>query len=984
MTTSQSRNLRKAGAVALSLALAMSTLAITPASAAKKVKLAKTKITVNVGKTKTVKIKNVKKKQVKKLTVKSSKTAVAKAKASKKTAIKVTGKKAGSAKVTANLKLKKKVGGKKAYKLTLKVTVKKAAATPTPTVAPTAAPVPVISGASVSLDKPSYDVTVNGPSQLITANIIPNTSNENPTWAVTDSTIAAVSGSGATVNGVATATLTGLKEGKTNVTVTLANGQQASAIVNVGKEQIFAKITDVKQTKANEIYVTFDKDARTDNQGFGGTDKGKFDIDVKNAAGTVTKTIPVNKMKIDTAVSGTAATLTLDSAFADKDPVTVNLYKGDATKASSKDFVASVGAPADVQITKLQYQNGVEESVDFAVVDAKGIDVTSTIDKDARITLSAEGSGIASSSLSPASAAKITMQTVGSTATLNVAYTAATNTTGNPDFSKSAVITCIEPVAVVGKGHYKGDEDKTKGWTDGELEVAKFYKGKDAEGVTIDTDSPDKVIWFYASDEDGEAISYTEYSVASSNGDVVSATSEGEGKFVKITLTGNKAGTANINVSAIKNTKTASYIIPVTVRTKGKFQSFSITASKTSISNAWDSDYTGELTCVAKDSNGKEIQKDPDFSVTYSLAKPEQPEGAKIKVSDTLTLESTGAFDVDTNTTGDTWKGSYSAWGAKATSYTIKATATYGDVEKTAQTTVTVKSVPAAAFGNDGAKAEYSVEFDNNRKLTEDTTGTARLAAKLGGVFAGYVDASGNIGEEWRFDGEPDQIAKATDATSISGVQANIKAGSKWNNKDFTTAGVAVPLYDRVNNFTVADSDYDACSAFTTGRCIRYSAARTGTNLKYFADGADDIDFAKAGNYTIRFFYYGTKKNSTTGTYEPDYSTYVKKDASVTVKDDMFIPTVSVENRSLTDYSEDGIKDALKTNVDMNCNTSNNASITGVWKGYTKRIAGQTDVTMVPIDTDTSNTALCKYVAVQEITGGPIVYIAVGATFSQK
>ena len=61
----KSRTLRKAGAVALSLAMALSIAGTTPAQAASKVKLSSTKGTITVGKTKKVTIKNTKKSNIK-------------------------------------------------------------------------------------------------------------------------------------------------------------------------------------------------------------------------------------------------------------------------------------------------------------------------------------------------------------------------------------------------------------------------------------------------------------------------------------------------------------------------------------------------------------------------------------------------------------------------------------------------------------------------------------------------------------------------------------------------------------------------------------------------------------------------------------------------------------------------------------------------------------------------------------------------------
>ena len=114
------RTLAKVMAVALTVS--MVGVASTDADAAKKIKLSSKSISVAKGATKKVTIKNVKAKKVKKLTVKSANKKIATVKKAGKTAIKVTGKKAGkSTKVTVKVKV-----GKKTTKLTLKVKVTKA------------------------------------------------------------------------------------------------------------------------------------------------------------------------------------------------------------------------------------------------------------------------------------------------------------------------------------------------------------------------------------------------------------------------------------------------------------------------------------------------------------------------------------------------------------------------------------------------------------------------------------------------------------------------------------------------------------------------------------------------------------------------------------------------------------------------------------------------------------------------------------------
>lgn len=118
------RNMTKAIAVALSMSITMSlmTTAVN-VDAAKKIKLSKKSVTLAMGMSSTIKIKNVKAKKIKKLTVKSSnkKIAAVKRNGNKKTSFKVTGKAKGSTKIQVKLYLR---GQKKSKKLTLKVKVK--------------------------------------------------------------------------------------------------------------------------------------------------------------------------------------------------------------------------------------------------------------------------------------------------------------------------------------------------------------------------------------------------------------------------------------------------------------------------------------------------------------------------------------------------------------------------------------------------------------------------------------------------------------------------------------------------------------------------------------------------------------------------------------------------------------------------------------------------------------------------------------------
>ena len=107
------KNIMRASAAALAFCLLATAAPVANVDAAAKTKLNKKKITIKVGKTKKLKIKNLKGKKVKWKT--SNKSVVKIKKTGKKTVVKLKGKKAGTATITAKV-------GKKKYKC--KVTVK--------------------------------------------------------------------------------------------------------------------------------------------------------------------------------------------------------------------------------------------------------------------------------------------------------------------------------------------------------------------------------------------------------------------------------------------------------------------------------------------------------------------------------------------------------------------------------------------------------------------------------------------------------------------------------------------------------------------------------------------------------------------------------------------------------------------------------------------------------------------------------------------
>ena len=117
------KSMRKVMAAILSAAMLFQMGTAPATQAAVKVKLAKKSIVLTEKKSKTVKVTGVKKAKIKKVKWSTSRKKIATVKAKGKTAVKVTAKKAGNAKVTGKFTWK---GVKKVQKVTLKVRVKKA------------------------------------------------------------------------------------------------------------------------------------------------------------------------------------------------------------------------------------------------------------------------------------------------------------------------------------------------------------------------------------------------------------------------------------------------------------------------------------------------------------------------------------------------------------------------------------------------------------------------------------------------------------------------------------------------------------------------------------------------------------------------------------------------------------------------------------------------------------------------------------------
>lgn len=162
-----------AKALIATLAISLAGVQAPGSAAAKKPKLSAKKVSVGVKKSKKISIKNVKAKEIKKLAVSTNKKQIVTVKKNGKTAFTVTGKKAGTAAVTAKVTVK---GAKKPVSLKLKVTVKKAnnvttTQAPAVSVAPATSTAPAASVAPATSTAPGASAKPNATASASTAPI---------------------------------------------------------------------------------------------------------------------------------------------------------------------------------------------------------------------------------------------------------------------------------------------------------------------------------------------------------------------------------------------------------------------------------------------------------------------------------------------------------------------------------------------------------------------------------------------------------------------------------------------------------------------------------------------------------------------------------------------------------------------------------------------------------------------------------------------
>ena len=868
---------KKVLAFALAAAMVVTAVPATNAqAAAKTAKLSSKTVTVAVGsakkQTKSIKVvtpsnwKNVKVK------VSSSNKKVATVKATGKT-VKVTGVKKGTAKVTVKVTAKK---GKKAVKKTLSAKA-------------------TVINAGLKFTNEAAEVTTGATLDLA---VKKSPKAAKLTYTSSDENVATVK------DGV----VTGVKAGKATITVTSDYGKTITKEVTV--KDTVAQLTAVKQTASNAFVATFS--AATPQY-------TKDDITVKNSDNTEELAVK----SVEYAKDGLTATVTLQKNFTD-----AKTYKI-GCKEASVDLTAKVGAVEKIVFNNSKAQKNVSTPISFTLFDKDGIDVTPNVDVDATCNVTIDGT-YSSAEIDKASAAKITMASVGDKANVTITYS--TNAKDVQDITATQEFECVNAVAV------KGDQAYLVGKSKNEVsECAKFYNNESDKEVKL-AENESKTVYFCAKQDDYNAVSYDSYEVESANDSVATATigSKAAGKYATIDVQGNTAGTTQLNVTAIKNDQKTSYTIPVTVTKVQKAVKMTVEIDKSVMSNVDDADYSGKITAKLFDKEGNEVTGNGNYDFEITTKSP------------------------DINIIPGTNTCKVTAQKATPKTYTIKVTGS-DKVNGTGETftksvTVTVKKLSEDAYNaSKGIALTYQIEMNNSLDVNPENTKlpdtvTAKLYATYNGLFAGYVrNYSDGIKVAGGYHDGRDAKAfvNPTESTKLAKVEVAAKFGTvvygineNGNGHLYEFRFVSGADKDNVTNTTesaigVDQMDKDYCN-ITSGSAVKFDALDAGKKvIAWSLDGKKNVGVAKEGSYTLAYRLFYAKDNKAliedNGDLHKDGKSVLKTNV-FKVTNSIVKPKVKVVANALDDIEDATIvKNGLRTNVDMNNNeVDNTPSIIGL------------------------------------------------------
>ena len=525
--------------------------------------------------------------------------------------------------------------------------------------------------------------------------------------------------------------VTGVQKGKSKVVVALKNAKTGAAkkikfTVKVKVDKVTpeptvetASFVSVKQTKHDTAEIVLNKELEAVPSGevfrvyVDGADYALNSINFGADKKTLVVTYPF-------AESTDAKTYTYEFKTTD------NSIAGSASFSTASYAVAKIVAEAEQTV-----QAGKLESVKFSLESAAGVDVTAAGDNLNFTNVVFDGQEV-QVDLNAADP-KVLLGAVGDTTKMTITYTK--DTTVAPVEVKVTAVAATATEAVA----YKYNKAKENAWLfSEELKGAEVYVDGEA------------TINFWAKKDDKSsalgysAVKYDQIDVTSADENVLMATGDdATGKSEKITLTGIKAGSTELNIKCTEyvadQTLEKTYKVPVTVKPKNNdLVAFSTSKSAITLTNALEDEYSESSDLLPVNSLDQIVEATFSVEVTTSMKNVTYPIVATVDSFSTwnqakwaapkVKIEAQGAtpgsYTVTITADGTTSDGAQSV--SKKRSISVKVT----DVLKDVYTTDTKYKTELSL-----SKSTLSIN-DDGGDLSSDVTLAVKTSSSK---FVGYA-----------------------------------------------------------------------------------------------------------------------------------------------------------------------------------------------------------------------------------------------------
>ncbi len=463
------------------------------------------------------------------------------------------------------------------------------------------------------------------------------------------------------------------QSGEYTITATARNSAKGAALCT---KQIQATvgtfIEKIEQTASNAFRLTFGQVPAVQFK--------EADFSIKSGE----TTIVVKKLKY--AEDKKTVDVTTATGFLDAKTYTVTCA------GYTKDFTASVGKPARLQITTASAQAGKYTKIEYAFFDAKGIDVTETI-KNGTFRYS----GNVTNGLIDQQTNQLFMTTVGSIANVTLEYTGLDGTR----LEDTKTIVCVEQRAE--------EAAETKFTLTNSMSIPTF-KDADVREIAIgDT----MYAHFAAFNENGNAITYDSISYSSSDPDSLIVNPDGK-------LTPIKAGKVTVVVLAMQGNVPVNYTYEVTIKAGRYLASIQMKETAIAMSNVNEAGYQKEIPITAMDQYGEPL------ALTNASGVITEAYGRSVATY----IPENNSVLIRTQ-------------GLSANIYNCVLALTVNGITLNQNFTVIVSAPPtsgAYTYQIETSASSMDLAVDENTDKSKVKSIKVRLAEYRGGVFTGYVN----------------------------------------------------------------------------------------------------------------------------------------------------------------------------------------------------------------------------------------------------